>query len=204
MNRLLMERDMIDKELDCSEHEPIEVVLIFDQEEMVPQTMQQQDARRKRQSNKTRHQRVVIDHSFRSSSRGGSRKRSRGKSGNGSGGNGDNKLRSGGRTPKLPKRINEQDVYYDPTKLQFVFSTPSPLTRKFIELRDRSATEATSGNETAESTTTTTAAGIVGKDIYDMSELASKEATPSENDVTSREASVQKPEASEQPKRDKK
>jgi hypothetical protein len=32
MDRLLMERAMIERELDCTQHEPIEVVLMFDKQ----------------------------------------------------------------------------------------------------------------------------------------------------------------------------
>ena len=41
--------------------------------------------------------------------------------------------------------MNSAEVYYDPTKLKFSFSTPSPLSRKFLEMRDRTAASDDSG-----------------------------------------------------------
>ncbi len=33
--------------------------------------------------------------------------------------------------------FGQSSAFYDPTKLSFIFSTPSPLRKKFIELRDQ-------------------------------------------------------------------
>lgn len=41
-----------------------------------------------------------------------------------------------GFKPSLPL---SEAVYYDPTKLSFIFSTPSPLSKRFMALRDREA-----------------------------------------------------------------
>ena len=111
MDRLLMERSLIERELDCSQHDPIEVVLIFDKSNAAPdETTKLQKKKRKRK----RPQKGPPSHS--PPGRGKRPKRNKSK-----------------------KQVNSADVYYDPTKLKFVFSTPSPLSRKFLEMRDRTA-----------------------------------------------------------------
>ena len=125
MDRLLMERSLIERELDCSQHDPIEVVLIFDKSNAAPdETTKLQKKKRKRK----RPQKGQPSHS--PPGRGKRPKRNKSK-----------------------KQVNSADVYYDPTKLKFVFSTPSPLSRKFLEMRDRTAA---SGEELA---------------IYDMADM---------------------------------
>ena len=54
------------------------------------------------------------------------------------------------------KQVNSAEVYYDPTKLKFSFSTPSPLSRKFLEMRDRTASDDGGAGELA---------------IYDMADV---------------------------------
>ena len=121
MDRLLMERSLIERELDCSQHDPIEVVLIFDKSNALGDasysapnetTKLQKKKRKRKRPQKSRPPRQS------SSYRGKRPKRNMGKK----------------------KPVNDAEVYYDPTKLKFVFSTPSPLSRKFLEMRERTAT----------------------------------------------------------------
>ena len=48
MDRLLMERSLIERELDCSQHDPIEVVLIFDKSNAAPDGKTQLQKKKKR------------------------------------------------------------------------------------------------------------------------------------------------------------
>ena len=116
-----MERSLIERELDCSQHDPIEVVLIFDKSNALgggagyaapDETTKLQKKKRKRK----RPQKGPSSHSPPGAGRGRRPKRTKSK-----------------------KQVNSAEVYYDPTKLKFVFSTPSPLSRKFLEMRDRTA-----------------------------------------------------------------
>ena len=120
MDRLLMERSLIERELDCSQHDPIEVVLIFDKSNAAAPS-----------SDTTRLQKKK-------------RKRTRPRPSSayspaGGGGQGKRPKRHKGMKQKKKAQVNSAEVYYDPTKLKFVFSTPSPLSRKFLEMRDRTA-----------------------------------------------------------------
>ena len=137
MDRLLMERSLIERELDCSQHDPIEVVLIFDKSnalggagyaESDETAKPQKKKRRRKRPQKSRPPRPPRQ----SSSPGRAKRPERNKS---------------------KKQVNSAEVFYDPTKLKFVFSTPSPLSRKFLEMRDRTAA---SGEELA---------------IYDMADM---------------------------------
>jgi hypothetical protein len=100
---------------------------------------------------------VVIDHSFRTD-----------------GGHSHGKSKSNWKNAATAdSKLNDDSGYYDPTKLKFVFSTPSPLTRKFIELRDKAAVlqavqeeEGGSGGEEMEAT-------MAAEGIYDMTNLES-------------------------------
>ena len=134
MDRLLTERSLIERELDCSQHDPIEVVLIFDKSNALGGAgYAESDETAKPQKKKRRRKRPQKSRPPRQSSsyRGKGPKRNMGKK----------------------KPVNDAEVYYDPTKLKFVFSTPSPLSRKFLEMRDRTAA---SGEELA---------------IYDMADM---------------------------------
>ena len=124
MDRLLMERSLIERELDCSQHDPIEVVLIFDKSnalggagyaESDETAKPQKKKRRRKRPQKSRPPRPPRQSS---SSPGRAKRPERNKS---------------------KKQVNSAEVFYDPTKLKFVFSTPSPLSRKFLEMRDRTA-----------------------------------------------------------------
>ena len=133
MDRLLMERSLIERELDCSQHDPIEVVLIFDKSNAAAPS-----------SDTTRLQKKK-------------RKRTRPRPSSGyspaGGGQGKRPKRHKGMKQQKKQQVNSAEVYYDPTKLKFVFSTPSPLSRKFLEMRDRTAV---SGEEVS---------------IYDMADM---------------------------------
>ena len=123
MDRLLMERSLIERELDCSQHDPIEVVLIFDKSNAAApssDTTRLQKKKRKR----TRPRPPSSAYSP-AAGGGGQGKRP--------------KRHKGGKKQKKKQQVNSAEVYYDPTKLKFVFSTPSPLSRKFLEMRDRTA-----------------------------------------------------------------
>ena len=119
MDRLLMERSLIERELDCSQHDPIEVVLIFDKSNAAAPS-----------SDTTRLQKKK-------------RKRTRPRPSSAyflaGAGQGKRPKRHKGMKQKKKAQVNSAEVYYDPTKLKFVFSTPSPLSRKFLEMRDRTA-----------------------------------------------------------------
>ena len=110
LDKLLTERAMIEREIDCEEMDPIEVVLVFDS--------QKTGAREK--SSEVGIRRDKRKNAF-------SRDSARPASVN--------------LTPDAENAVTAGDdaVYYDPTKLSFIFSTPSPLRRKYIELRDRRA-----------------------------------------------------------------
>ena len=119
MDRLLMERSLIERELDCSQHDPIEVVLIFDKSNAAApssDTTRLQKKKRKR-----------------------TRPRPSSAYSPAGGGQGKRPKRHKGTKQKKKQQVNSAEVYYDPTKLKFVFSTPSPLSRKFLEMRDRTA-----------------------------------------------------------------
>ena len=120
MDRLLMERSLIERELDCSQHDPIEVVLIFDKSNAAApssDTTRLQKKKRKRT-------RPRPSSAYSPAAGGGQGKRPK---------------RHKGKKQKKKQHVNSAEVYYDPTKLKFVFSTPSPLSRKFLEMRDRTA-----------------------------------------------------------------
>ena len=121
MDRLLMERSLIERELDCSQHDPIEVVLIFDKSNAAaPSSDTTRLQKKKRKRTRPR------PSSAYSPAAGG-------------GGQGKRPKRHKGKKQKKKPQVNSAEVYYDPTKLKFVFSTPSPLSRKFLEMRDRTA-----------------------------------------------------------------
>ena len=122
MDRLLMERSLIERELDCSQHDPIEVVLIFDKSNAAaaPSSDTTRLQKKKRKRTRPRHPSPAYSTA-------------------GSGGQGKRPKRHKGKKQKKKPQVNSAEVYYDPTKLKFVFSTPSPLSRKFLEMRDRTA-----------------------------------------------------------------
>ena len=122
MDRLLMERSLIERELDCSQHDPIEVVLIFDKSN----TAAPSSDTTRLQKKKRKRTRPRPPSSAYSPAAGG-------------GGQGKRPKRHKGKKQKKKQQVNSAEVYYDPTKLKFVFSTPSPLSRKFLEMRDRTA-----------------------------------------------------------------
>ena len=123
MDRLLMERTLIERELDCSQHDPIEVVLIFDKSNAAAPSSDKTRLQKK----KRKRTRPRPPSSAYSPAAGG-------------GGQGKRpKRHKGGKKQKKKQQVNSAEVYYDPTKLKFVFSTPSPLSRKFLEMRDRTA-----------------------------------------------------------------
>ena len=109
MDRLLMERSLIERELDCSQHDPIEVVLIFDKSNAAaPSSDTTRLQKKKRKRTRPR------PSSAYSPAAGG-------------GGQGKRPKRHKGKKQKKKQKVNSAEVYYDPTKLKFVFSTPSPL-----------------------------------------------------------------------------
>ena len=106
MQRLLTERAMIEQELDCSQHEPIEVVLIFDPKKT------------KKSKPKFEKNKFTLTPPKKKN----------------------NRVRY--RKPKpVTESVPSSTVYYDPTKLSFIFSTPSPISKRYIELRDKGALE---------------------------------------------------------------
>ena len=122
MDRLLMERTLIERELDCSQHDPIEVVLIFDKSNAAaPSSDKTRLQKKKRKRTRPR----PPSSAYSPAGGGGQGKRP--------------KRHKGGKKQKKKQQVNSAEVYYDPTKLKFVFSTPSPLSRKFLEMRDRTA-----------------------------------------------------------------
>ena len=122
MDRLLMERTLIERELDCSQHDPIEVVLIFDKSNAAAPSSDKTRLQKKKQK-RTRPR--PPSSAYSPAGGGGQGKRP--------------KRHKGGKKQKKKQQVNSAEVYYDPTKLKFVFSTPSPLSRKFLEMRDRTA-----------------------------------------------------------------
>ena len=77
MDRLLMERSLIERELDCSQHDPIEVVLIFDKSNATPDGKTQLQKKKKR-----KRKRPSKSHSTYSSPKGRKRpKRNKGQKG---------------------------------------------------------------------------------------------------------------------------
>lgn len=133
LNRLLNERAMLEQELDCSVQEPIEVVLVFE-------SQKEQPKRPVRKTPKTYstipsaiannnpsygdyieqvdpHTKYHLeDHSYRVQGHG-----------------------SSSQDVFASNEVVDSAGYYDPTKLNFIFSTPSPLKKKYIEIRDRKA-----------------------------------------------------------------
>ena len=124
MDRLLMERSLIERELDCSQHDPIEVVLIFDKSNAAAAPSSDTTRLQKKKRKRTRPRPPSSAYSP-AAGGGGQGKRP--------------KRHKGGKKQKKKQQVNSAEVYYDPTKLKFVFSTPSPLSRKFLEMRDRTA-----------------------------------------------------------------
>ena len=160
MEHLLTERAMLEEEIDCSNQEPIEVVLVFDSKKIDDEP--EINRRPTLISNQNDFTLTPISRPYQK-----------------------NKLISSSTTRKKRKNpssfdidlfraaassqisdnqhvsyaqnsaqvSNNQhvsaanDVYYDPTKLSFIFSTPSPLRKRYIELRDRKALGG--GKETA-------------------------------------------------------
>ena len=123
MDRLLMERSLIERELDCSQHDPIEVVLIFDKSNSAATPSSDTTRLQKKKRKRTRPRPPSSAYSPAA----------------GGGGQGKRPKRHKGKKQKKKQQVNSAEVYYDPTKLKFVFSTPSPLSRKFLEMRDRTA-----------------------------------------------------------------
>ena len=116
MRKLLTERALIEQELDCSQHEPIEVVLIFDS-----QKKQQQKKASSKNKGEFSLKDDVTKTTFTLTPT--------------------TENIAQGQQPQQQQQQNEElsTVYYDPTKLSFIFSTPSPLSRRYMELRDREA-----------------------------------------------------------------
>ncbi len=132
MDRLLTERALIESEVDCSQMEPVEVMLVFDTRSVGGGGGGSVAALERPRRMQPRHPPFSIKRTTPSSVTLTPRRKPLAVT--------DTYFLEDDYSDYLPDLQSvSKSAYYDPTKLTFIFSTPSPLRRRYIELRDQQA-----------------------------------------------------------------